>query len=191
MTEHIVERLKAGDESAFRELVDAQQQRVLNTALGLVQSYELAEDITQEVFIEVYKSVHKFGGQSSISTWIYRITVNKCLDALRYQKRGKRFAFITSLFRQDTGELKYEAPHFDHPGVALENKENARILFKAVDELPDNQKTAFILSQVEDVPQKEIAEIMDISVKAVESLIQRAKSNLRKKLENFYINRRK
>jgi len=191
MPEHIVERLKAGDETAYRELVEGQQQRVLNTALGLVQNHELAEDITQEVFIEVFRSIDKFGGQSSLSTWIYRITVNKCLDAIRYQKRGKRFAFITSLFRQDTGELKYESPHFDHPGVALEKKENARILFAAVEELPENQKTAFVLSQMEDLPQKEIAEIMNISVKAVESLIQRAKVNLRKKLENIYINRRK
>ena len=191
MPERIVERLKAGDENAFRELVDSQQQRVINTAAGLVQNMQLAEDIAQEVFIEVYRSVAKFGGQSSLSTWIYRITVNKCLDAMRYQKRGKRFAFITSLFRQDTGELKYESPHFDHPGVALEKKENARILFDAVNELPENQKTAFILSRLEELPQKEIAEIMEISVKAVESLIQRAKGSLRKKLENFYINRRK
>ena len=187
----IIERLKAGDEAAYKELVDTQQQRVFNTALGLVQNRELAEDITQEVFIEVFRSVGKFSGQSTLSTWIYRITVNKCLDALRYQKRGKRFAFITSLFREDTGELKYESSDFDHPGVALEKKENARILFGAVNELPENQKVAFILSQVEDVPQKDIAVIMDISVKAVESLIQRAKVNLRKKLENIYINRRK
>jgi RNA polymerase sigma-70 factor (ECF subfamily) len=191
MSEAIVERLKAGDEAAFRELVDTQQQRVLNVALGLVQNHELAEDITQEVFIEIFRSVAKFGGQSTLSTWIYRITVNKCLDAIRYQKRGKRFAFITSLFRQDTGELKYESPHFDHPGIALEKKENARILFAAIEELPDNQKTAFILSQVEELPQRDIAMVMDISVKAVESLIQRAKGNLRKKLENMYIKRRK
>ncbi len=191
MSETIVERLKAGDEAAFRELVDTQQQRVLNVALGLVQNHELAEDITQEVFIEIFRSVAKFGGQSTLSTWIYRITVNKCLDAIRYQKRGKRFAFITSLFRQDTGELKYESPHFDHPGIALEKKENARILFAAIEELPDNQKTAFILSQVEELPQRDIAMVMDISVKAVESLIQRAKGNLRKKLENMYIKRRK
>ncbi|OJW80946.1 MAG: RNA polymerase subunit sigma-70 [Bacteroidetes bacterium 46-16] len=191
MPEHIIERLKAGEEAAFRELVDTQQQRILNVALGLVQSHELAEDITQEVFIEVFRSVGKFSGQSTLSTWIYRITVNKCLDALRYQKRGKRFAFITSLFRPDTGELKYESAHFDHPGVALEKKENARMLFAAIDELPENQKVAFILSQVEEVPQKDIALIMNISIKAVESLIQRAKSNLRKKLENIYIKRRK
>lgn len=187
----IIERLKAGEEAAYKELVDIQQQRILNTALGLVQNLELAEDITQEVFIEVFRSVGKFAGQSTLSTWIYRITVNKCLDAIRYRKRGKRFAFITSLFREDTGELKYESAHFDHPGVALEKKENARILFAAIEELPESQKVAFVLSQVEELPQKDIAVIMDVSVKAVESLIQRAKVSLRKKLENIYINRRK
>ena len=73
----------------------------------------------------------------------------------------------------------------------MEQKENARFLFEAIDALPDNQKAAFVLSQIEDCSQKEIAEIMDLSVKAVESLIQRAKVNLRKKLEYIYTNRRK
>ena len=191
MSAHLLERLKTGEEAAYRELVETQQQRVLNVAMGLLQNREMAEDIAQDVFIEVFRSVGRFEGQSSLSTWIYRITVNKCLDAIRYHKRGKRFAFISSLFREDTGELKYESAHFDHPGVALEKKENARILFAAIDELPGNQKVAFVLSQLEELPQKDIAIVMNISVKAVESLIQRAKGNLRKKLENVYIKRRK
>lgn len=143
------------------------------------------------MFIEVYQSIHKFNEQAQLSTWIYRITVNKCLDSIRAQKRQKRFGFIAGLFNGETGQPVYEKVNFDHPGIKMEQKENARFLFEAIETLPDNQKTAFLLSQVEDCPQKEVAEIMDISVKAVESLIQRAKANLRKKLENIYHSRRK
>jgi RNA polymerase sigma factor (sigma-70 family) len=163
---------------------------VFNTAISFVQNREWAEDIAQEVFVEVYESIGKFNELSTLSTWIYRITVNKSLDSIRAQKSKKRFAFITSLFSPETGALRYDTSNFEHPGILAEKKENARFLFKAIDELPDNQKTAFILSQIEELPQKEIAVIMNMSVKAVESQIQRAKMNLRKKLENLYPGRR-
>ncbi|MFO0357725.1 MAG: RNA polymerase sigma factor [Sphingobacteriaceae bacterium] len=160
--------------------------RVFNTAISLLQNKEDAEDITQDVFIEVYQSLDKFRQQANISTWIYRITVNKCLDLLRKKKRKKRFGFMTELFHKDTGEISVDKAHFDHPGILMEKKENARLLFAAIDLLSENQKTAFILFHIEELPQKEIAVIMDLSPKAVESLIQRAKAVLREKLGNFY-----
>lgn len=156
-----------------------------------MQQQEWAEDIAQEVFIEVYQSIEKFNELSTLGTWIYRVTVNKCLDQLRAQKRQKRFAFITSLFHKDTGELIHDTSNFEHPGILAERKEKAKALFQAIQGLPEAQKTAFILSQIEEMSQKEIAEIMNVSVKAVESLIQRAKVRLRKKLENIYEGRRK
>jgi len=164
---------------------------VLNTAISFVQNHEWAEDIAQEVFIEIYQSIEKFNEQSSLGTWIYRVTVNKCLDGIRAQKRQKRFAFVTSLFHKDTGELIYDSSNFEHPGILAERKEKSKYLFKVIEGLPGNQKTAFILSQIEDLSQKEIAEILNISTKAVESLIQRAKASLRLKLENIYEGRRK
>lgn len=166
--------------------MDANKIRVFNTAISFLQNKQDAEDITQEVFIEVYHSLEKFKQQSSISTWIYRITVNKSLDFLRKKNSKKRFGFITSLFNKESGEINIDAGHFDHPGVLLEKKENARILFGAIELLSENQKTAFILFHVEELSQKEIAEVMGISAKAVESLIQRAKATLREKLEYAY-----
>ena len=80
----------------------------------------------------------------------------------------------------------HDQPVFDHPGIQLERKENARYLFEAIETLPDNQKTVFILAHIEELPQKDIADIMNMSVKAVESLLQRAKANLRKKLAAVY-----
>lgn len=169
----------------FRELVEANKDRVFNTAFGFVQNVEDAEDLTQEVFIEVHRSLNGFNRKSSLTTWIYRITVNKSLDFLRRKNRKKRFAFITSLFG-DEGAQRYDHSHFEHPGVLLEDKEKTSILFSVIEQLPANQKSAFILFHLEELSQKEIAEILGVSPKAVESLVQRAKVTLRLKLEKIY-----
>ena len=93
---------------------------------------------------------------------------------------------MQSIFADERGENKTEAIHFYHPGVQLENKERSAILFNAIDQLPDKQKTAFVLSKIEELSYLEIAEIMQLSVSSVESLLFRAKQNLRKLLANYY-----
>lgn len=176
--------------TSFNDLVKEHQSRVFNTVISFLQDHHDAEDVTQEVFIEVYRSLEKFKGESSISTWIYRISVNKSLDFLRKKKRLKRFGFISTMMGDPIPEENAKEPgHFDHPGILLENKEKARYLFAAIESLPENQKTAFILFNIEGLPQKEIAIVMDTSPKAVESLIQRAKAALKIKLEYFYYKR--
>ena len=174
--------LKSGDPAAFRKLVDTYQQKVLNTAISMVQDQGVAEDISQEVFVTVFKNIGSFKENATISTWIYRITVNKCLDHLRSKTRRKRSGIFSQFFNTDGGEVPVEQPDFVHPGVLLENRERARFLFGAIQSLPENQKSVFVLTHIEELPQKEVAEIMNISVKAVESLLQRAKGNLRKSL---------
>ncbi len=174
---------------SFKELVDSHKTRVFNTAISFLQNKEDAEDVTQEVFIEVFHSLEKFKGQSSVSTWIYRITVNKSLDHLRKKNRKKRFGFMTSLFNKESGEINVDAGHFEHPGILLEKKEKAKMLFAAIDELSENQKTAFILYHVEELSQKEIGEVMNLTTKAVESLIARARTSLRERLIDLHKNR--
>ena len=98
---------------------------------------------------------------------------------------------MRQLFDQESGTLLHEHPDFEHPGIKLEQKESARLLFAAIRSLPERQKTVFVLAHIEELPQKEIADIMDLSVKGVESLLQRAKINLRKKLASFYERRKK
>lgn len=184
--QEIIRNLKAGDESAFKFLVDEFQKKVYNTCLGLLQNAEDAEDTTQEIFVSVYQSIHQFKGDSKLSTWIYRIAVTKSLDFIRMKKRKKRFAFIQQFFFNEHGEIKNEVGHFNHPGIQLENKERAFILFQAIDKLPENQKTAFILSKLEDLSYTEISEVMGVSISSVESLLFRAKQNLQKHLKNYY-----
>lgn len=173
--------LKQGDETAFRHLVEANQDRVYNTVLGIVQNAEDAEDVSQEVFIQAYRSIQTFKGESKISTWLYRIATTRSLDLLRSKKSKKRFGFLQRLFN-DSGELQYDPPDFNHPGIALERKEEAAKLFKAIARLPENQKAAFTLHKLEDLSYQEISEVLQTTVPAVESLMHRAKQNLRKML---------
>ena len=175
-----------GDAVAFRQFYDLTNRRVFNTILSYVRNHEDAEDITQDVFVEVFRSVGQFKGEASPTTWVYRIAVTKALDALKHQKRQKRFAFLTSLFDADSGELRHDPADFYHPGVALEQQENSAMLFRAVDTLPDKQKTAWILARAEGLTNIETAEVMAVTVGAVESLLTRATENLRKKLSSFY-----
>jgi RNA polymerase sigma factor (sigma-70 family) len=184
---HLVERLKKGDESAFKLIVESRKDLVYNTSIGLLQNAEDAEDITQEVFVKVFESIHQFKGESAFSTWLYKIAVTKSLELIRSRKRKKRFAFITGLFGENN-ELRYDPADFVHPGVQLDNRERAGKLFDAIGKLPENQKIAFTLHKVEGVPYQEISEIMGVTISAVESLIHRAKANLRKSLEDYYKN---
>jgi RNA polymerase sigma factor (sigma-70 family) len=181
-----ISQLQQGDSSAYKELVKEFGDKVFNTTIGILQNEEDAEDTTQEVFIEVFKSVHGFKGESKLSTWIYRIAVIKAYEYLRRKKRKKRFAQVQSLFGMESVIPQTDKQHFYHPGAQLENKERAAILFAAIDKLPDNQKTAFILHKTEGLSYIEVAEVMKTSVSSVESLMFRAKQNLQKLLADYY-----
>ncbi len=174
---------------AFRRLFQLYKNRVLNTALGLVQNRHDAEDVTQEVFVSLYQNLTTFRGDAQLLTWIYRITVNKSLDFLKAKQAKKRSGFIISLFGSKTEpEKPLDIPDFVHPGVLLEKQEAATALFKAIQKLPEQQKVAFTLAKVEGLSYQEIAEILQVSLSSVESLLFRAKQNLQKGLHDFYTN---
>jgi RNA polymerase sigma factor (sigma-70 family) len=181
----LIKLLKQKDKAAFKIIVETWQGMVYNTALGILQNAEDAEDVTQDAFIQVFESVGSFKGESKFSTWVYRITVSKAMDHIRKKKRKKRFAFIQSLYGKNDKPL-IDPPDFFHPGVSMENKENAAILFKAVEQLPPNQKSAFVLNKVEGLSYNEIGEVMKITESAVDALLHRAKANLKKILKEYY-----
>ncbi len=184
--ENLTEDLKKGDIKSYRILVDEHQKKVLNTCFRFVGNREDAEDLTQEVFIEVYKSISSFRGESQISTWIYRIAVTKSLDFIRKKKRKKRFAILKSTFSGDTVEEDIPDNQNLNPGSKIEEKDRIRILNEALESLPENQRAAFTLSKYDEMSYKEIAEILNTTVSSVESLIHRAKENLKKKLHHYY-----
>lgn len=167
---------------AFEIIYDESRHLVYNLALHYLQQPADAQDATQEIFVKIYRHLNKYDPYSaSLKTWVYRITVNHCLDHIRSKKSKKRFAFITGLFDKET--VEHSPIHFDHPGISLEHKEELRELFELINQLPPKQKTALLLTKLESRSQNETAAIMQISAKAVESLLQRAKQTLAKKME--------
>jgi RNA polymerase sigma factor (sigma-70 family) len=185
-SEELINKLKRGDQSAFTAVVNMYQDMVYNTAIGIVQNADDADDITQEVFVQVYLSINSFKGESKLSTWLYRITISKALDHAKKKKRKKRFGIVYSLFGGHDNEQLHPV-EFNHPGVKLEKKERAGELFKALQQLPDKQRVAFTLHKIEGQSYQEIAEIMNTSLYAVESLMGRAKHNLKKILSRYYL----
>ena len=181
----LIRRLQQGEQQAFKTVVDLYQDMVYNTILSIVQVEEDAEDVTQEVFVQVYQSIDSFKGDAKFSTWLYRIAIAKALDHEKRKKRKKRFAIVQKLFGEKDG-TRYHPVEFNHPGVILDNKEKASELFKALQKIPDNQRIAFTLNKIEGLNNQEIAAVMNTSFYAVESLLARAKSNLKKELKNYY-----
>lgn len=173
----------------FETIYNQNKVLVYNVALHYLQNMEDAEEITQDVFVQVYDSLDSFKEKASIKTWIYRISINKSLDYLKHKRSVKRF-FIFGKKAENEFEIN-NLSTFEHPGVALENKENAQILFQTINELTENQKTAFILSKLDGLNNPEIAEIMNVSISSVESLIFRAKASLKEKLNTKFENYRK
>jgi RNA polymerase sigma-70 factor, ECF subfamily len=183
----IIQKLYEGDENAFRQMVEKYQKLVVNTCFGLVHNIQDAEDIAQDVFIEVFRSVGKFRGHSKISTWLYRIAVNRSLNFIRDNKRRKWFESVEEADGSEKfGIFNSSVRKNEIPDSEMENKERAIVLHETIDSLPKNQRVAFTLSKYEDLSYKEISEVMEVSVSSVESLIHRAKKNLQKKLVHCY-----
>ncbi len=182
-----IEQLKRGSEQAFKQLVETNQKQVINICYGMVQNREDAEDIAQDVFIEVYRNIQKFRADSKLSTWLYRIAVNRSLNHIRSNKKKKWIqSFEDEVEANDSQLLQQESLKADQPEYELENKQRAIILREAINRLPGKQKIAFTLSKYEELTYQEIAEVMELSVSSVESLLFRAKKGLQKKLYKCY-----
>jgi len=174
----------SGNDRNFESIFNNYRNIVVRTAHGILHNMTDAEDVAQDVFLQVYSSIDSFRNQSSLSTWIYRITVNKSLNFLRKNKKRLLNPDLETLAnRYGIMAHEFDMNSADSPIIAEERK---RMLHRAIDALPKNQKVAFILSKYNDLQNKEIAEIMKISLSAVESLVFRAKKNLQKSLMVYF-----
>lgn len=189
MTEpQLIAELKDKNEQAFSMLVQTYQNMVFSTVLGIVQQFEEAEDVAQEVFIQVYQSIDGFRGDAKLSTWLYRISITKALDFERSKKAKKRLSALKNIV--GIGEnTENNIPDFHHPGISLDKKEEASTLFKAIKKLPENQRVAFVLIKTEGLSYSVTAQILNTTEKGVEGLMHRAKENLRKILNDYYSNK--
>lgn len=175
----LVNALIGGDEDAYRHVISSYREPVIRLCRGFTGSHEDAEDLAQDIFLEVFRSINKFRSRSSLSTWIYRIAVNKSLNFIRDRKKAE----LEEHGSQDdisAGSNDYSADS------RLEQKEHAKALHNAIDRLPESQRAAFILSKYEDLKYSEIADIMKTSKASVESLLFRAKRNLQDNLRDYY-----
>jgi len=176
--------LRQGDEPAFRWLVDTFSSRMHYTVLNILQDPDDAEDALQETFIQVYESIGGFKAESSLTTWVHKIAIRKALEKLRKRRTRQRIQSIIPWWMPeekrsvDVGEI--------NPGIGAENKEKATALYKAIAQLPEKQQLAFTLIRIQGIKYEEATEIMGLGVKAIESLLSRAKENLKQHLEKYY-----
>lgn len=184
--QELVRHITNGDDRAFRLLVEKYQNLVLHTCLGFIRERNDAEDLAQEIFVELFHSLNKFRGESKLSTWIYRIAVNRSLNFIRDNKRRR---FFQSIGVNISGEMKVDVTDESwnsRPDQEVENEQRRTNLYKAINSLPERQRVAFTLSKIDDLSYQDVADVMGLSLSSVESLIHRAKRGLQKKLYECY-----
>lgn len=178
--EQLIEQILVGEILYFSQLVEKYRILVFNTCFGFLRNKEEAEDITQEVFLEVFQSLSHFRNESRFSTWLYRISINKSLNQVKKNRRRGIFESIEkAVFLQKAEKHCLE-------NLEIERSESNEILKKAVNSLPESQRIAFTLHKIDEMSHSSISEIMGLSVSAVESLIHRAKKRLKEKLIRMY-----
>jgi RNA polymerase sigma factor (sigma-70 family) len=166
LDEHmLISRVVQGDKEALREIYEIYAEKVYNMIYNRLNDRYLADDITQDVFLTVYDKSITFRGDSQVSTWIYRIAFNKCLDELRRRKKS-------STHKSSYQILEYEDDKASPVSLTT--------ILDAVDELKQSQKEAFILVYLDKISQLEAAEILNMNIKAFESLLYRARISLQK-----------
>ena len=179
----LLRNLRAGDKASFNKLVMLYGKRVINTCYRFLLDKEDAEDISQDVFIEVFQSIKSFRGDAKLSTWIYRIAVTKCLDEIKKRNRKKRITSLGKMLHLD--EVANWIAGGTMPDKQLQEKEKMKEVMQALNTLPDSQRVAFTLSKIDGYTNPEIAEIMNTTTIAVESLVYRAKKKVSEELESI------
>lgn len=178
----LVKELQAGNQAAFKEMFDRYSPLVYNVAHRMLQSKQDAEDVTQEVFFQAYKSLQSFRAESQISTWLYRIAVNRSLNHRRNRKPGRWLSLDSSSDEESAGLVNALESTEENALHGLEKREKERLVQDAINALPDQQRIATLLYRYEGLSYEEIARIMDVSVASVESRLHRAKRTLAEKL---------
>lgn len=177
----LVQRCAAGDEAACTELVAEHQRMVVQLAINLLGDRDEALDLSQEVFLSVFRTIHRFRGQSSLRTWIYRIAVNQARNRHRFWRRRHR-ADQVSLDAHVAAHGDLVSGAEADPARVLAQKELAEQLEHALDHLPFDQRTAIVLREIDGLSYDEIAYSLGVAVGTVKSRLTRARQALRLEL---------
>jgi RNA polymerase sigma-70 factor (ECF subfamily) len=177
----LIQRCAAGDESAFAELVADHQRMVVQLAINLLGDRDEALDLSQEVFLRVFRTIGRFRGQSTLKTWIYRIAVNQARNRHRFWRRRHRADQVSLDVHVATHGEFFSAPT-SRPDRVFAQKELATRLEQALSGLPFDQRTAIVLREVDGLSYEEIAYSLGVAVGTVKSRLTRARQALRTEL---------
>ncbi|MCK5879766.1 MAG: RNA polymerase sigma factor [Holophagae bacterium] len=177
----LIDRMKSGDEDAFTEFFDQYQNTIYNFGIRFCGNPEDASDILQETLINTFKYIRNFKGNAKLTTWLYRVASNACL-----QKRRKEGGQESSL--DELLEISHEAGSDNryHPHEKLEQKEASKIIENAILKLPANYRIPFLLREVERLPHHEIAEILETSLSNAKVRVHRARLMLRDLVADYF-----
>ncbi len=178
--EFLIKHISVGNESAFEEIVQRHQVKVINLIYYFLNDQWEAEDVGQEVFLKVWENAPKFKGKSKFSTWLYRIVINSCLNHKRSGKKESNPQDSISNLSDGLNNPELAGNTQCNPHQVMEKKERETIVNQSIRLLPQNQRMALILSRFEGYSYAEIAELMNVSISSVESLLFRAKQNMAK-----------
>jgi len=182
----LLAKFKKGDQQAFELLVRKYKTTVFNTIYSIMGNAQEADDIAQEVFLKVYTKADSFKGKSSFATWLYRITVNRCVDELR-RRKNKIISYETEFNQEEKLKLKdVLASRGNDITEKLRQKELQDIIQKAVNSLPEKYRIILTLKEIEGLSYKEISQIMKISLAKVKIWLFRARQKLKGKLAFLY-----
>jgi RNA polymerase sigma-70 factor, ECF subfamily len=173
--------LKNGNERAYRQLVEKYQAKLRNVAYGITLDIEESADIIQDVFLKAYMGIEKFKGESSLYTWLRRITINESLNWVRKWKRRFRWQH-QSLDREDGSSLDLESNEAG-PESVMSNRQVAGILKEGLDKLPEKARAVLVLKEVEGLSYEEIGDALGINKGTVSSRIFYAREKLREYLK--------
>jgi RNA polymerase sigma-70 factor (ECF subfamily) len=179
-------QFQGGKESCFERLVERHKDRVFNLAYRFLGNYAEAEDLAQEIFIKIYHAKKTYQPKAKFTTWLYVICKNTCLKKLR-KKRPEMVSLHDQIELQE-GTVTHQIAdaHIPSPSVSTLNNEQTLVVKEAIDSLPANQKMAVILYRYDQLSYEEIAKVIGCSVRAVKSLLHRAKINLKEKLAEYF-----
>lgn len=182
----LLAKFKKGDQQAFELLVRKYKTTVFNTIYSIMGNAQEADDIAQEVFLKVYTKADSFKGESSFSTWLYRITVNRCVDELR-RRKNKIISYETEFNQEEKLKLKdVLASRENDITEKLRQEELQDIIQKAMNSLPEKYRIILTLKEIEGLSYKEISQIMKISLAKVKTWLFRARQKLKGKLAFLY-----
>lgn len=179
----LIAKAKDGDDTAFEQLVRSYEKKVYATAYRYMGSEQDALDVSQDVFIRVFRFIKSFNEESSFSTWIYRITVNVCKDYIKKRQQRSELPLEVvmgededDIFVNEISDSTYD------PAEVFERAELSREIRKGIEELPDNYREIIIMRDLSDLSYEEIADALSIEIGTVKSRLARAREKLRKKL---------